>query len=93
MEEKTKFFHLLLSFILKTESYSEFGGRNKYSENRKFKEEFFMNELLMERLERSYLEPPEDRRKVVCKCSACDEPIYEGDDIYELMGFSFLFPP
>ena len=57
-------------------------------QKKKIKEEFFMNDVL-ERLERSYLEPPEDRRRVVCKCSACDEPLYEGDDVYELMGFTF----
>lgn len=82
-----KFFSSPLSSILKTDEYSKFGGKMNI-QKKKIKEESFMNDVL-ERLERNYLEPPEDRRKVVCKCSACDEPIYEGDDVYELMGFMF----
>jgi hypothetical protein len=32
------------------------------------------------------LEPPEDTRKEVYHCTICDEPIYEGDDYYNIPG-------
>lgn len=32
------------------------------------------------------LEPPEDKRRVVYTCSCCGEPIYEGDEYWELCG-------
>lgn len=54
-----------------------------------FKEAFFMNDLLLERLERSYLEPPEDRRRFVCKCSSCRDSILDGDIVFDLEGENF----
>lgn len=32
------------------------------------------------------LDPPEDTRKEVYHCIICDEPIYEGDDYYDIPG-------
>ncbi len=33
------------------------------------------------------IEPPEEKRKVVCECDFCHEPIYEGDVIYSSFDF------
>lgn len=30
------------------------------------------------------LEPPEDRRRKVFICPICEEPIYEGEDYYDI---------
>lgn len=40
------------------------------------------------RLEQSYFEPQEDISKICCKCSVCEEDIYEDDDCYELLGLT-----
>ena len=32
------------------------------------------------------LEPPEPDARVVFKCKICDEPIYEGNDYYQIPG-------
>lgn len=32
------------------------------------------------------LDPPEDTRKVVYRCAICKEPIYVGDDYYDIDG-------
>ena len=30
------------------------------------------------------LEPPEDTRKEICRCSFCGDPILEGDEYFDL---------
>lgn len=32
------------------------------------------------------LNPPEDTRRVAYSCELCEEPIYEGDDYYDIDG-------
>lgn len=44
------------------------------------------NSLILARLEDSYLEPEEDRRRICGTCSICTGDIREDDEYYELLG-------
>ena len=48
-----------------------------------------MNNMIFDRLESVYLNPPEDTRRRVGRCADCKDPILEDDEVYEILGYVF----
>lgn len=36
-----------------------------------------------------FLDPPEDPRDLIAECTICDDPIYEGEEHFDIPGFGY----